>query len=48
MSQTKVPSFCKVAFKSIKESRVNAHMTLRHNKNWVNYHLVLKKKGFAV
>ena len=45
--KTKVPSFCKVAFKRINETRVNAHMTLQHNKNWVNYYLVLIKE-FAV
>ena len=43
MSQTKVPSFCKVAFKRINEAKVNSHMTLRHNKNWLNYYVVLKK-----
>ena len=40
----KVPSFCTVACKRINVSRVNAHMPLRHKKNWVNYYLVLKKK----
>ena len=43
MSQTKVPSFCIVAFKRINE----ASMTLRHYKNWVYYYLVLRK-DFAV
>ena len=43
----KGPSFCIVAFKRIYEARVNAHMTPRHNKNWVYYYLVLKK-DFAV
>ena len=43
-SRTKVPTFYEVAFKRINESRENAHMTLRHNKNWVNYYLVLKKE----
>ena len=42
-SQTKIPTFCKVALKRINEAGVNAHMTLRHNKNWVNYYIVLKK-----
>ena len=31
-SQSKVPSFCKVAFNCINEARVNAHKTLRHKK----------------
>ena len=43
-SQTKVPSLCKVAFKRINESRVNAHMTLRHNKTWVDYYPILKER----
>ena len=47
MSQTKVPSFCIVAFKRINEARINAHRALRHNKNLVYYYLVLKK-DFAV
>ena len=47
MSQTKVPSFCIAAFIRINEARVNAHMTLRHNKNLGYYYLVLKK-DFAV
>ena len=47
MSQTKVPSFCIVAFKRINEARVNAHMILRHNENEFYYYVVLKK-DFAV
>ena len=33
----------KFTLKRINEARINAHMTLRHNKNWINYYLVLKK-----
>ena len=45
MSQTKVPSFCKVAFKCINEARVNAHMTLRHKK--LGLLLLCAKKRFC-
>ena len=45
MSQTKLPPFCKVAFKRTNEAKVNAHLILRHNKNWVKYYLVLKKRS---
>ena len=31
----------------INEAIINAHMTLRHDKNWINYYLV-PKNDFAV